>query len=120
MIIWLVALGGFLTISSVSSIVHILFLVEPATVWLFILGSLGAIMIDQCAECSTDCKMQITVPECILEGADCRAPGIRGCVPHLRKYQDFCCISYILKELYCISDASLDVLKINVIYYGGL
>jgi len=38
----------------------------------------------------------------------------------LLKYQDFCCISYILKELYCISDAPLDVLKINVIYYVGL
>jgi len=47
MILWLVALPGFLTISSVSRIVHIFSLVEPATVWLLILGSLVAIMIAQ-------------------------------------------------------------------------
>jgi len=81
LILWLVALPGFLTICSVSRIVHILFLVVTATVYLLILGSLGAIMIAQWAQCSIDCKMYITVPECILEGADCRAPGIRGCVP---------------------------------------
>jgi len=47
MILWLVALPGFLTISSVSRIVHIMSLVVPATVCLLILGSLGAIIIAQ-------------------------------------------------------------------------
>ena len=49
MILWLVALPGFLTISSVSRLVHILSLV-PATVWLLISGSLGAIIIAQWAQ----------------------------------------------------------------------
>jgi len=56
----------------------------------------------------------------MLEVGDCRASGIRGCVPHLLKYQGFWCISYILEELYCIYDTPLDVLKINVYYYGGI
>jgi len=57
MILWLVALPGFLTISSVTRLVHILPLAVPATVCLLILGSLGAIMIAQWAQRSTDCKM---------------------------------------------------------------
>ena len=47
MILWLVALSGFLTVSSVSRIVHIMSLVVPATVCFLILGSLGAIIIAQ-------------------------------------------------------------------------
>jgi len=50
MILWLVALAGFLTISSVSRLVHILSLVVSATACLLILGSLGAIMIAQWAQ----------------------------------------------------------------------
>jgi len=50
MILQLVALPGFLTISSVSRLVHILSLVVPATVCLLILGSLEAIMIAQWAQ----------------------------------------------------------------------
>jgi len=49
-ILWLVALPGFLTISCVSRLVHILFHVVPATVWLLILGYLGAFIIAQWAE----------------------------------------------------------------------
>jgi len=49
--------SGFLTISSVSRIVHILSLVVPAAVCLIILGSLGAIIIVQWAQWSPDCKM---------------------------------------------------------------
>jgi hypothetical protein len=40
-----------------------------------------------------------------------RASGIRGYFPHLLYYKDFWHISSVLKELYCISDAPLDVLK---------
>ena len=47
MIMWLVAIPGLLTISSVSRIVLIMSLVVPATVCLLILGSLGAIIIAQ-------------------------------------------------------------------------
>ena len=50
MILWLVALPGFLNISSVSRLVHILSLVVPATVCLLILGSLGDIIIAQLAQ----------------------------------------------------------------------
>ena len=56
-------------------------------------------------------KCEITVPDCILEGTDYRDFGIRVYCTHLMKFQDFWCISYILKELYCISEAPLDVLK---------
>ena len=56
MILWLVALPGFLTISSVSRIVHIMSLVMPATVCLLILGSLGVI-VAQWTQWSPDCKI---------------------------------------------------------------
>jgi hypothetical protein len=47
MIRWLVALPGFLIISSVYRIVNIMFLVVPAAACLLILCSLGAIIIAQ-------------------------------------------------------------------------
>jgi hypothetical protein len=56
----------------------------------------------------------ITVPVYIIEGTDNRASGIRACILQLLKYQDFWCISSILKELYCISDAPLDVLNVEL------
>ena len=84
----------------------------PATVCLLVLGSLESIIIAQWAQCSPDCKMYITVSVCIIEGADNRASGIRGCVHQLLKFQGFWWISSILKELYCISDAPLDVLNL--------
>jgi len=56
-ILWLVALSGFLTISSVYRIVHIMSLVVPATVCLLILGSLGTIIIAQWTQWSPDCKI---------------------------------------------------------------
>jgi len=40
--------------------------------------------------------------------------GIRGYCPHLLKYQDFLSMTCILKELYCISEARLDVLKFEL------
>jgi len=49
MILWLVALPGFLT-SCVSGITNIMSLVVPATACLLILGSLGAIIIAQWAQ----------------------------------------------------------------------
>jgi len=57
MILWLVALPAFLTISSVCRLVHSLSLVVPATVCLLVLGSLWAIMIAQWAQWSPDCKI---------------------------------------------------------------
>ena len=44
---WPVALPGFLIISSVSGIVIVMSLVVPATAYLFILGSLEAIIIGE-------------------------------------------------------------------------
>ena len=49
----------------------------------------------------------------MIEGADNRASGFRGYVPQQLKYQDFWCISYVLKELYCVTEAPLDVLKVE-------
>jgi hypothetical protein len=56
-------------------------------------------------------EFEITVSVCILEGTDTRAFGIGGYCPHLLKNQDFLSINSILKELYCVFEASLDVLK---------
>ena len=50
MILWLVALPAFLTISGVSRLVNIMSLVVPATVCLVVLGYLGAIIIAQWAQ----------------------------------------------------------------------
>ena len=47
MILWLVALPGFLIISVVYRIVNIMSVVVPATVCLPFLGSLGAVIIAQ-------------------------------------------------------------------------
>ena len=49
-ILWLVALAGFLIISSVYRIVRILSLVVPTTAYLLILCSVEAILIAQCAQ----------------------------------------------------------------------
>jgi len=49
MILWLVALPGFLTVSIVCRLVHILSPVVPATVCLLVLGFLGANIIAQWA-----------------------------------------------------------------------
>ena len=69
------------------------------------LSGLGAVQIAKC---------EITIPVCIIAGTDNRDFGIRGYVPHLLKYQDFWCISSILMELYCITEAPLDVLKVEL------
>jgi len=55
-ILWLVAFPGFLTISTVLRIVNVVSLVVPATVVPY-LRIIGAIIIAQWAQSSTDCKM---------------------------------------------------------------
>ena len=57
MIFWLVALTGFLIMSSVYRIVNIMSLVVPATACLLILCSLGAIIIAQWTQWSPGCKI---------------------------------------------------------------
>jgi len=42
------------------------------------------------------------------------ASGIAGYFPQLLKYRDFWSISSIIKELYCITDTPLDVLKVEL------
>jgi hypothetical protein len=56
MTLWLVALPGFLTISSVSVIVIVMCLV-PAAPTLLIFGSMDAIIIALWAQCSPDYKI---------------------------------------------------------------
>jgi len=56
-------------------------------------------------------ECEITVSVCVLEGTNTGASGIRGYFPKLLKYQDFWSINSILKELYCVSEAPLDILK---------
>ena len=45
--------------------------------------------------------------------------GIRDYWPHLLKYQDFWSMNCILKELCCISEARLDVLKFELWFIIG-
>jgi hypothetical protein len=56
-------------------------------------------------------KCELGVWVCIIEGTDSSASGIRGYIPQLLKFQVFWCISSILRELYYITEAPLDVLK---------
>jgi hypothetical protein len=60
----------------------------------------------------TNCE--ITVSVCIMEGTDTRASGITEHFPQMLKYEDFLSINSILKELYCVSEAPLDVLKFEL------
>jgi len=64
-------------------------------------------------------KYEITVSIFILEGADIRASGFRGYFPQLLKYQDFWSIKSMLKELYCVSEAPLVVLKFELQFVRG-
>ena len=72
-------------------------------------------------------QYDITVPICIIEGTDSRGSVIKGYIPQLLKYQDFWCISCILKELYYITpwskyyitEAPLDVLKVELLFIVG-
>jgi len=56
---------------------------------------------------------------CILEGADSRASGFRDYFLQLLKYQDFWSIKSMLKELYCIFEAPLVVLKFELQFVRG-
>jgi len=64
-------------------------------------------------------KCEITVSVCILEGADSRASGIMGYFPQMLKCQDFWSIKSMLKELYCVSEVSLVVLKYDLQFVRG-
>jgi len=64
-------------------------------------------------------KCEITLSVCILEGADSRASGITGYFPLLLKCQDFWSFKCMLKELYCVSEAPLDVLKLELQFVRG-
>ena len=76
--------------------------------------SLGAIIVAQWLSDVQFTKCEFTLSVCILEGTDTRAFGIRGYFLQLLKYQDFCSINSILKELNFISEAPLDVLKVEL------
>ena len=64
-------------------------------------------------------KCEITVSVCILEGSDSRASGFSGYFPQLLKCQDFWSIKSMLKELYCVSEAPLVVLKFELQFVRG-
>jgi len=64
-------------------------------------------------------KCGITVSAYILEGADSRASGITGYFPQLLKCQDFWSFKFMLKELYCVSEAPLIVLKFELQFVRG-
>jgi len=65
----------------------------------------------------TECDITLSV--CVLAGSDTRPSGIRGYFPQKQKYQDFWIISSKLNELYCISEAALDELKIELRFIIG-
>jgi len=64
-------------------------------------------------------KCEIALSVCILEGTDSRASGFRGYFPQLLKCQDFWSIKSMLKELYCVSEAPLVVLKFELQFVRG-
>jgi hypothetical protein len=57
---------------------------------------------------------------CILEGTDSRVSGIVCYPPHMVRYHNLQSMDCILKELYCICEAVLDVLDLNCDLYMGL
>jgi len=57
---------------------------------------------------------EITVSVCIMEGPDTRVSGITEPLPQMPKYEDFLSINSILKELYCVSEAPLAALKVEL------
>jgi hypothetical protein len=63
--------------------------------------------------CQPNCNQQ-NISYIILEDTDTRASDIRGYFPQVLKYQDFWSIYSMLKEFYCIFEALLDVLKIEL------
>ena len=111
---WLVALPGVLNISHFPGSVNVMSLVITAAPNLLILFSVEAILI---ALWSAECEN--TVPVSILEVADTRTSGIRGYCTLLLKYQDFLSMNSILKELYCVSEAPLDILKFELWFIIG-
>ena len=64
-------------------------------------------------------KCEITVSVCLLEGAYSRASGIMVYFPQMLKCQDFWSIKSMLKELYCVSEAPLIVLKFELQFVRG-
>jgi len=64
-------------------------------------------------------KCEITVSVCILAGTDSRASGITGYFLQLLKCQDFWSVKSMLKELYCVSEAPLVVLKFELQFARG-
>ena len=64
-------------------------------------------------------KCEITVSVCILEGIDSRASRFRDYFLQLLKYQNFWSIKSMLKELYCVSEAPLFVLKFELQFVRG-
>jgi hypothetical protein len=59
-------------------------------------------------------KCEITLLVSPLEGTNTRASEIRDYFSQMLKEQDFWSMGSTLKELYCISEAPLDVLKFEV------
>ena len=56
---------------------------------------------------------------CTLEGANSSTSGIMGYFVKLLKYQDFWHVKSMLKELYCVSEAPLVVLKCELQFVRG-
>ena len=119
MTLWLVALPVFLIISSVCVIINVMYIVVPTTACLLIFCSLEAIIIAQWAQWFQITECEVTLSVSILAGSDTRPSRIRRYFPQNLKYQDFWSISSTLKELYCISEAALDVLKIELRFIIG-
>jgi hypothetical protein len=120
MMLWLVVFPGFLIISGVSGIVNVMYRVIPAAPCLLISGSLGAVIIAQWEEWSPNYKMwnhTISIhtgrywhPNCCNEGYI-----FLTCWSN----RNFCSLNSILKELYWISEAPLDVLKVELWFTIG-
>ena len=51
---------------------------------------------------------------CTLEGTDTRASGIGGLFSSSAEMSGFLSLNSILKELYCVSKAPLDILNVEI------
>ena len=107
MTVWLVALPCFLNISHFPGIVSLVITAAPS---LLILRSVEAILIAQWAQWSLVRKCEITVPVCIMEGADTRTSGIR-----ILKYE-----LHIEGTVLCFWSSLRCIKILIVIYYRGL
>jgi len=106
-------------ISVVSGIVNVMCLVIPVAAFFTYFVFCGSHYNSSVGSVKSKLQNVKSQSVCILEGTITRAPGISGYFPQLLKYHNFWSINCMLKELCCISEAPLDVLKVELLFIVG-